>query len=94
MQAFESLAVYVSLILDPVACKDDNFYHPWDILDLDIFPLFALIRKLISIHDITEPQGDYLSTKVAAQWDTVLLHELLLSARKEFSEGYCFELQL
>ena len=42
------LPLYCSLIPDPQAVFEDAFRHPWDDLDLYVFPPFALVGRVIA----------------------------------------------
>ena len=42
------LPLYISPVLDPMAWKPDAFQHPWDHLSTYAFPLFALLRQVLS----------------------------------------------
>ena len=42
------LPLYCSLVPDPQAVFEDAFRHPWDDLDLYVFPPFALVGRVIA----------------------------------------------
>ena len=42
------LPLYCSLVPDPQAVFEDAFRHPWDDLDLYVFPPFPLIGRVIA----------------------------------------------
>ena len=42
------LPLYCSLVPDPQAVFEDAFRHPWDDLDLYVFPHFALVGRVIA----------------------------------------------
>ena len=42
------LPLYCSLVPDPQAVFEDAFRHPWDYLDLYVFPPFALVGRVIA----------------------------------------------
>ena len=42
------LPLYCSLVPDPQAVFEDAFHHPWDDLDLYVFPPFALVGRVIA----------------------------------------------
>ena len=42
------LPLYCSLVPDPQAVSEDAFRHPWDDLDLYVFPPFALVGRVIA----------------------------------------------
>ena len=42
------LSLYCSLVPDPQAVFEDAFHHPWDDLDLYVFPPFALVGRVIA----------------------------------------------
>ena len=44
----KKLPLYCSLVPDPMAVMEDAFMHPWDGLEVYAFPLFALVRRVLS----------------------------------------------
>ena len=47
-RANAKLPLYVSLVPDLMACKQDTFQHPWDHLSSYAFRPFALLRQVLS----------------------------------------------
>ena len=47
-QANTKIPLYMSLVWDPMAWKQDAFQHPWDHLSTYTFQPFALLRQVLS----------------------------------------------
>ena len=70
---------YLSPIPEPVARKEDYFQHPWGDLIIYFFPLFVLLRQILSrvmlSRSLCDPGGFNMATKGVFPYLVALLVE-------------------